>query len=80
MRARVRVMRWMSQAMVPAVLLALTSMAGAATPADEGLVAHWSFDAGAGDVARDLSGNGHELEYGLLLAGAIELVVDRADT
>jgi len=34
--------------------------AGAVQPADTGLVAHWNFDEGSGDVARDLTGNGHD--------------------
>ncbi len=28
--------------------------------ADSGLVAHWTFDEGSGDVARDVTGNGHD--------------------
>lgn len=52
-------MRWMSQALLLPLLLALTSMTGAPAPANERLVAHWSFDEGGGDVARDLTGNGH---------------------
>ena len=32
----------------------------AASAAEAGLVAHWTFDEGRGDVARDVTGNGHD--------------------
>ena len=31
-----------------------------AVPDDRGLVAHWTFDEGTGEVARDVTGNGHD--------------------
>lgn len=39
-------------------LLVLTL--GPACAAETGLVAHWTFDEGRGDVARDVTGNGHD--------------------
>ncbi len=44
------------------VLGALLVMAvpGGCAVSEEGLVAHWSFDAGSGEVARDLTGHGHD--------------------
>ena len=46
-------MRWGMMAMVAALALA-------ARAADEGLLAHWAFDEGVGEVARDLTGNGFD--------------------
>jgi hypothetical protein len=34
--------------------------AARAAPDDRGLVAHWTFDEGRGEVARDVTGNGHD--------------------
>lgn len=34
--------------------------ATAALAAETGLVAHWAFDEGSGEVARDLTGHGHD--------------------
>jgi len=42
--------------LVALVALCLT----AAHAAETGLVAHWTFDEGSGDVARDVTGNGHD--------------------
>jgi len=41
-------------------LLMLIACAGQAPAADEGLVAHWDFNDGAGDVLHDRSGNGND--------------------
>ncbi len=43
-------------------LLALTATAGDEARAEEGLAAHWTFDEGDGQVARDLTGNGHDAQ------------------
>lgn len=43
-----------------AALLCLPLSACFAQGLDEGLVAHWTFDEGGGDVARDVTGNGHD--------------------
>lgn len=46
---------------VRAAVLVVAVILGAAAGADEeGLVAHWSFDEGAGEVVHDLTGNGHD--------------------
>ncbi len=41
-------------------LLLTVATAGHCAVSDEGLVAHWSFDEGSGDSARDLTGHGHD--------------------
>lgn len=45
---------------VPIVLCALTMQIAGYAHADGGLLAHWNFDDGKGDVAVDATGNGHD--------------------
>ena len=46
----------------PSAVLTFSAAAeqAAASAAEAGLVAHWTFDEGRGDVARDVTGNGHD--------------------
>ncbi|MBD3291626.1 MAG: hypothetical protein GF393_01775, partial [Armatimonadia bacterium] len=52
-------MRPMMLAIAATILLLPTITADCAV-SDESLVAHWNFDEGSGEVAQDLTGNGHE--------------------
>lgn len=49
-----------TQIALTAALLCLLAGACCAQGLEEGLVAHWTFDEGEGDVARDVTGNGHD--------------------
>jgi hypothetical protein len=46
----------------PSAVLTFSAAAeqAAASAAEAGLIAHWTFDEGRGDVARDVTGNGHD--------------------
>ncbi len=55
--------------------LIITSLS-IANPAEDGLVAYWSFDEGAGKTATDATGNGHDGEF----AGAPKWVAGKFGT
>ncbi|NSW56193.1 MAG: LamG domain-containing protein [Armatimonadetes bacterium] len=48
----------MDRALVGLALVAL--ICSACHAAESGLIAHWNFDQGSGEVARDVTGNGHD--------------------
>lgn len=57
-RAVTDLMRALGLALAAAGWAALRGQGAASL--DDGLVAHWTFDEGSGDVARDVTGNGHD--------------------
>lgn len=63
---RIRKIFGVAKVLVVAGVLSLSAAVGAVKAAEKGdssLVAYWNFDEGSGNVAKDISGNGHKGKF-----------------